>query len=86
MSEEEKIRMCLNCSKSYCDNCLGSVQDGVKKTRKMYEWNGKEYNVKELAEIKGFGYHKMRYRIKKGGVDFAMSDFKTKSEYDIARK
>lgn len=84
MSESEEITMCLNCTKDYCDDCLSDTYSGSNR-RVTYEWQGRRYNVKELAEIKGFKYEKMRYRIKTGGLEFAMSDYRTKKGYDMAQ-
>ncbi len=86
---KEKINMCLDCNKCDCDNCIESkVLERVPKVngKKRYVWKGMIYSLKELAEIKNFPSRKMRYRIATGGIDFAMSNFKTRKAYEISKK
>lgn len=80
MELSEEIKMCLNCKKYLCNDCLSNKN----KQRKVYEYKGCEYNMKELSEIRGVSYGIMRHRLKYG-LDFAMSKYRTKKEYDEAK-
>lgn len=82
MTESEKIEHCLQCQKSDCDNCFADLTDGKsKKTERLYEWRGQLYSLQKLLEISGRSKSDLIYRIKTGGVDFAMSASRNLEEW-----
>lgn len=84
-TQKEEIMKCLNCKKSYCDNCLAMEGKTKVARRKLYKWDGEYHTVKELAAIKGVRYNIMINRMKHG-LAFAMSEYRTRYQYDKARK
>lgn len=83
--KDKNIQMCLNCPKSYCDNCLDAPKTKKPQKRKLYKWNDRYYNVKELAAIRGVRYNIMINRMKHG-LEFAMSEYRTRYQYDKAKE
>ena len=77
MTDKEEINMCINCNKDDCDNCL----EGQSRNNK-YLYNGSYYSISELARLKKLSPYKMRYRIARYGLDFAMSDYEKFKEYE----
>lgn len=80
--EEEKIKKCLACKKIECDDCLSRLKTkNGRKPEKMHIWKGKKYTENQLCKISGRCKSGLRRRIKVGGVDFAMSEFRKVEEY-----
>lgn len=85
--DTERISDCLNCTKPECTNCKAkSMEVGGKKPSKMYKWGGGFYSLRELSELRGMSISGLRHRIRMGGVEFAMSDYRKKEQFDKKRE
>lgn len=82
MTEREKIDYCLKCKRKECDDCISRMSNApASKPAKLHEWHGKMYTVKQLAEMSGRTVNGIAYRIKAGGVEFAMSACRNLKEW-----
>lgn len=77
---KSEVDMCLNCKKPECDDCI-SNQPAEGKALLEYRWHEKMYSVRQLAKISGRDVDTIRYRLKVGGVDFAMSACRSLKEW-----
>lgn len=84
---QEQINSCLRCDRPECINCIDLLPKGKgTKPSILYEWKGDMYSIKQLSEISGRSSSGLLHRIRIGGVDFAMSAFRTKAEYQKKEK
>ncbi len=86
-NRQEQIYSCLHCNRPECINCIESLPKGKgTKPSILYEWKENMYSLKQLSEISGRSSSGLLHRIRIGGVDFAMSAFRTKGEYQNKEK
>ena len=77
---EEEIKKCLKCEKPDCDNCMDRSEEYYSN---KYLWKGMHYSISELSRMRGLKIASMKYRIETGGIDFAMSDYRSYKKYKI---
>lgn len=81
-SEMEQIHDCLECKKLECTNCKAKAHKvGGTKPSKMYKYHGKLYSIRQLSSLSGKSISGLLHRIRLGGVEFAMSDYRKPEEY-----
>lgn len=82
---KEQIERCLACRKYKCNNCVDNRYKGISMTDK-YIWEGTERTVGELAKMTDMRLDRFKYRIQVGGIDFAMSAYKTHAQWRKAKE
>lgn len=84
MSTINEIQLCLNCKKSYCDDCLDSkyvqkqaaVKNGTSR-KNTIECNGELYTMKEWARLLDIKYATLTRRIRENISIINMAEYQT---------
>ncbi len=67
MSLQEEIKMCLNCTKPVCDNCIDGLLNETNKKRNKLHYIGEEgRSLSEWAKLLKIPYATLSRRIRTG--------------------